>query len=542
MSALPDLADRTLGAAFERVLATAPDHVALETDGLRLTFGEMHERALLIAGGLAGVGLTRGDRVLTMIDSSVDAVGIWFGCAMTGIVEVPVNVAFRGAFLAQIANDSGATVMVVDAAYVDRVLQVADQLEHVRHLVVRGDHPGGTATWVRHSFEEVLTARPAVPVALGPHDVAALMFTSGTTGRSKGVRCTQAQLYTYSSWEDVGLPTSEERSLVVLPLFHFAGRGLGIYRSLIHGATAVLEPRFSASRFWETTRRLRTTNAVIMGTMAEMLAKQPARPDDADHPMRWMHVGPLPEHFENFERRFGVSLATGYGMTEIGLVASSAPGACVAGGTGTVRAGFEVMIADEMDRPVAPGAIGELLVRSAQPWLLADGYHERPAETAEARRNLWFHTGDAFSMSDDGELFFRDRLKDSIRWRGENVSSVEVESTIMQHPDVALAAVVSVPSELLEDEIKAVIVARQDCTIDPVELVRHLADALPYFMVPRYYEFVDELPTTPTSKVLKHQLRADGLTPQTWDRASVGITTRGGHFHFPETVPPGGRS
>jgi crotonobetaine/carnitine-CoA ligase len=254
----------------------------------------------------------------------------------------------------------------------------------------------------------------------------------------------------------------------------------------------------------------------------------PEQPGDADNPLRNVSMGPLVNEVEEFKRRFGVQVSTGYGMTEIAVpLASDAWNLANATSCGRVRTGYpgyDVRVVDEWDRPLGPDEVGELIVRTAEPWTMNAGYYNMPAETAAAWRNGWFHTGDAFRYDADGNYYFVDRIKDAIRRRGENISSFEVEAYVIRHPAVAECAAVAVPSEHSEDEVKVVVVPAPGAVVDPRELIEFLMPTMPRFMIPRYVEIVDALPKTPTMRVRKVELRtAAAVTDATWDREAAGV-------------------
>jgi crotonobetaine/carnitine-CoA ligase len=402
---------------------------------------------------------------------------------------------------------------------------VAAELRSLRTVVVRGGSGAalaGTALQVL-TLEELSAAEPARHEPTGPGDLLAISYTSGTTGRSKGVRVPHAQAYTYASWADAGVPGEGATVLVTLPLFHLSGQWYGLLQSLIAGATCVIRPRFSPNSFWPEVREYGVTHTMLLGAMAQMLLSRPPLPSDADTSLQLAVVVPLPPGVDGFRSRFGCDVATVYGMTECGIPLTAPPGTVVEGGAGRPRPGYQVRIVDEDDREVPPDTVGELVVRPDEPWTVMDGYHGLPEATALTFRNLWLHTGDAFSRNAEGEHFFRDRIKDSLRRRGENISSFEVEATVNSHPAVAESAVVAVPSDLTEDDLKVVVVLRDGEVLDPAELVTFLSSRMPYFTVPRFVEVLDALPKTPTQKVRKAELRAAGVTGATWDRESAGV-------------------
>jgi crotonobetaine/carnitine-CoA ligase len=529
--ALPDISERTLGAAFERALAEDPDATAqIGPDG-SCTVAQSHDRSLRIAAGLAGLGVGHQEPVALLLDNSLDAVHAWSGAGLGAMVEVPVNTAYKAGFLSHVLNDSGAQLIVCEDLYVERIEQVAGDLTALTTIVIRGDARAADAldrSMRVVAFDDLAGHEPLVPPRIDAGDLMAYMYTSGTTGRSKGVLISHAHAYTYASREDQARPVPGDSVLVTLPLFHLAGQWYGVYQALIHRALCVVEPGFSVSRFWPTVREHGITVTVMLGAMAELLQQAEPRADDADNPLELAIMAPLASDVDRFRARFGVQLAAVYGMSEIGAVLNGPPDTVVGGECGFPRDGFELRLVDDGGNDVAAGQVGELWVRPEDPRLVMRGYHGLPEKTAETLVDGWVHTGDAFRTDDDGRFYFSDRMKDALRRRGENISSFEVERIINEHPDVFESAVVAVPSELTEDEIKAVVVPRPGRGIDLEELTRFLVDRLPYFMVPRYLEVVAELPKTPTQKVHKHLLRDRGVSDATWDREAAGIVLRRG--------------
>lgn len=521
---MPDVAHRTLPAAFDAVLGRTPDAPLLHADDGTYTYAQAHDRALRIAGGLRALGVTAGDRVVLMLDNGADAALAWFATGLTRVVEVPVNTAYKGQFLSHMVNDSGATIAIIEEEYCARFAAIAHDLPDLRTVVVRGGDGaalrGGRFSVL--SFDELIVGAAVAPERTSQYDLLALSYTSGTTGRSKGVRVPHAQAFTYAHWDE-NLLGPGTTTLVTLPMFHLSGQWFGLYQGLITGARCVIRPRFSVRTFWSDVRTNDVTYTLLLGAMAQMLLGRPELPDDADHPLAVACVVPLPPDLERFRRRFGVELATVFGMTEVGCPIVAPPGTVVAGGAGRQRPGYQARVVDEDDIEVAPGVVGELVLRHDVPGTVMEGYHGLPEQTLRSFRNLWLHTGDAFSRDEAGEFYFRDRIKDSLRRRGENISSFEVESVVNSHPAVAESAVVAVPSELTEDELKVVLVLQEDTTLDPAELIEYLTPRMPYFTIPRYVEIVTELPKTPTQKIQKAILRDIGLSAKTWDRETHGV-------------------
>lgn len=517
---LPPIRERTIGAVFEAALRRTPDRIAVRDPDVALGYAALHDRALRFGGGLEARGATAGAHVLLMLDNHLDAVIAWLGLALTGRVEVPVNTAYKGAILRHVIDNSGARAIVIEQHYVPRLAEVLDRLPGLELVVVRGDPsalalPPGLRV---AAFDEIDGPR-ASPAKLEPWDLIGILYTSGTTGLSKGVRVTHAHAYGYATPALFDVARPDEVTMVTLPLFHIGGQWAGVYKSLIGGASAVVLPRFSATAFWDEVRRYGCTNTMLLGAMANFLWRQPPSERDRDHPLRRVMMVPVIAQLEAFTRRFGIeAVATGYGLTEGSTILRAPMGTAEPGLAGWLRPDFEARLVDENDLEVAEGEVGELVVRTRDPWSVMDGYHAMPEATIAAWRNQWLHTGDAFRKDASGRWFFLDRLKDAVRRRGENVSSFEVESQINEHPAVLESAVVAVRSDATEDEIKACVVLRPGQWVDAESLLAFLDERLPYFMVPRYLEFMEALPKTPTEKVRKQELRARGLTPQTHDR------------------------
>lgn len=523
---MPPIEERTLLRAYERVLAGRPHDIGQTDDAASCTFEQSYTRSLTLAAGLLATGAAVQRPAAVLLDNSLDTVHLWSATGLGGMIELPINTAYKGRFLTHILNDSGAEVIVAEDHYLDRLALVADELPALRTVVVRGDIDAAEDLVGRFRvipLAELETHGVAEPA---PADAAALMaymYTSGTTGPSKGVLVTHAHAYTYASREDQVRPHADDRTLVALPLFHLTGLWFGVYQSLIHQLPCVITPGFSASGYWSTVREHRLTNTVMLGAMAEILQQQPPRPDDADNPLEFAVMAPLASDVKGFSKRFGVGCASGYGMSEVGTVLCSPPELIVGGECGFPREFYEVKLVGDDGKEVPTGEIGELWVRPDNPLIVMQGYLNQPEKTAETLVDGWVRTGDAFRVDSEGRYFFADRMKDSLRRRGENISSFEVERVINEFPAVYESAAVGVPSDLGEDEIKVVIVPREGRTVDPVELTDYLVERMPYFMVPRYVEFVDELPKTPTLKILKNVLRDRGVPSEVWDREAAGI-------------------
>jgi crotonobetaine/carnitine-CoA ligase len=462
-----------------------------------------------------------------MLPNSTDFFALWCGLAKLGAVEVPVNTAYRGAILAHVLNDSRAATLIVDTEFLERIDEVRGELTHLKRLVLYGQGggggpPTGLAERFEHAWFDELLAEETAPPNVEPRwcDLNAVMYTSGTTGPSKGVMISHAHTYHYAlSVVDLLKLAPDDVYYGPLPLFHIAGQWAVLYSAMIAGARAVLPPRFSIESFWDDVARHEVTATFLLGAMANFLHKQPAHEDDPRTPLEKALVVPLFPEFEDFKRRFDIEVTTTYGSTECNV---------------PIRAGFDVgdyrtsgklyaelyegRIVDADDQEVPPGVPGEFVMRAKEPGIIMAGYWNRPEATAAAWRNLWLHSGDVLKCDEAGNYSFVDRTKDAIRRRGENISSIEVENEINAHPAVVESAVVPVASEYTEQEVMAVVALKPGERLEPEALIEFLKPRMAYFMVPRYLDFVAELPKTPTGKILKYPLRERGLTASTWDR------------------------
>ncbi|MET0816088.1 MAG: AMP-binding protein [Solirubrobacteraceae bacterium] len=510
-----------------RLAERARTHAALPflrlPEGAR-TFAEADAEATRLAHGLARLGVRPATQVATLLPNCLEAALLPFAVARRGAVLAPVNTAFRGGVLAHVLDLSRAELLVMDDSLADALAAVAPELTHLRRVVVRGD--AGTVRAALPGLEvvplEVLRDAPAAPPAPpnAEDDLAMLLFTSGTTGRSKGCMLThrygprQAQLMI----EHYGL-RADDVLYSPFPLFHLDALVLTVLAALELGATAAIGARFSVSRFWDEIRASGATVFDFMGATLTLLHKAPPQPDDGDNTVRLAWGVPVPAWAPAFEARFGLRVAELYGSTDVGvpvyqpLDAPRVPGSC-----GRPIAAYDVRLAGDDGAEVAAGVPGEILVRPREPGLANAGYFGMPEATAAAWRDGWFHTGDLATRDAGGNLFFAGRRKEVIRRRGENISALEVEEVVLDHPDVLDAAAYGVPSELSEEEVMVAVVPRPGRSVDPADLVRHCAGRMAAYMTPRYVDVVDALPVTPTEKVEKYRLIERGVTPTTWDR------------------------
>jgi crotonobetaine/carnitine-CoA ligase len=509
--------------------ADDPDRLLVsEVGGRSATYGVFQSEVFRWAGAFASLGVGAGDTVVTMTEPTIASMAAWLGLSWLRAIDTACNTQFRGRMLAYVINDSGARTILVTADLVERLVEIEADIPGVQCVVVvDGDEVGDLGV----GFDVVPAATlldGAVPVAdLDPPEVwdtSAIIYTSGTTGPSKGVLLPWGL-----QWQNaVALVPPED---VVandcfyspFPMYHGLGRSC-LVAMVAAGGRFVLRRQFSASEYWDDIRAFGCTTTCLLGPLPTFLWGQPPTARDIDNPLRRAVMLPVIPAFREFAERFGIALRTCFGMTEVGTPFATGwdltdPRSC-----GACRDGFEVRLVDGHDMEVAEGDVGELIVRHDEPWSLCQGYLGMPERTADAWRNGWFHTGDAFRRDGGGNYFFVDRIKDSIRRRGENISSFEIEVLVGAHPEVLQAAAVAVPSEVGEDEVKVCIVPVSGVTINPSALIRDLVASMPGFMVPRYVEIMDALPVTDaTLRVRKVELRERGVTDLTWDREAAGI-------------------
>jgi crotonobetaine/carnitine-CoA ligase len=530
LASFPNREECVLADILERQATDrAGETYALFADGSAWSFAEAAERAWRFGNALLRDGVQPGASVAVWGPSSPELLQAWFGACAAGAVYVPLNPAARGAFLQHGLKVATPRVLVVHPGLMDRLAGL--DVPTLELIVSLGDPPEIDLPWRTVSLASFLADAPATrPVLEKPrepwHDHM-VIFTSGTTGPSKGVRLPYASQRLYADgfvWPEIG---AEDRSLLAVPLFHVAGTST-VLAMLQRGGSLVLVPGFSAARFWDDVRRFGATTTAVLHGMVTVLMAQPETERDADNPLRIVYMGPL-TRVDEFAHRYGVSVYTCFGMSEVPVPLRSGLNPTKEQTCGReYHPGYELRIVDEHDLPVPLGTPGELIVRHRHPWMMNGGYKDMPAATAEAWRNGWFHTGDQMLVDADGDYIFLDRTKDAIRRRGENVSSYEVETEILAHPDIDQAAAVAVEAPGVDasahdQEVKVVVVPVQGRSVEPLELVEWLIPRMTRHMVPRYVEVVADLPRTPTAKVMKAELRARGVTPATWDRVAAGI-------------------
>ncbi|HCX87034.1 MAG TPA: ATP-dependent acyl-CoA ligase [Gammaproteobacteria bacterium] len=510
-----------------------PDKPWILSGEQAFSYREVDNLSGRLAQGLSRIGVAPGDTVLCMSQNRVEQVFLWCALAKCGAPLVPVNTHYRGNIFSYLINDSLAETIAIEAEFLQQLVDVWDELLHLKRVILiagEGESPGQVweqiaSRYETYQYSDILDDALFEGDTPGYRDFMGVFYTSGTTGRSKGVTMTHAHAFEYARGVTEMLELREDDVYCSpLPLFHIAGLLATVYAAGIVGASTVIVGPFSVERFWQDAKRYRVTATFLLGAMANFIYKQPTTEQDADNTLERVLMVPLIPEVETFKDRFDCMVSTTWGGTEMNCPTQSGFELADNKTCGRVLEDrYEVKIVDEFDHEVPYGTPGEALVRTKVPWIATNGYWQHPEWTAALLKNQWIHTGDMLFKDENGNLYFVDRTKDAIRRRGENISSMEVENEVNAHDQVVECAVVPVASTDTEQEVLAVIVLQPEEQIDPGSLIRFLEPRLPYFMIPRYVRFVDALPKTPTGKIQKYVVRELGLPEGTWDREAAGV-------------------
>lgn len=509
---------------------TAGDSLFLQSDDLRYSYGRANELVNAYARSLRGLGLQAGERLLIYMHGCIEFVLLTLAANKIGAMWVPINTDYRGEWLVDTINASKGSLLAIDSALLPRIRQVEEQLRYGRLLLrIRpgesiGDDAGRGVVTLDELADNSTAEADMGRISYG--DAAAVLWTSGTTGRPKGV------IQSHNVWIRAAINNNElygtgsgDVTYNCLPLYNSAAWVANIYRALSVGIPCAMDEQFSVKKFWERVRYYGATETMTLGSMHMFLWKEPPKADDADNPLRMATMVPMPHKMiAPFCERFGMEgIVQGYGQSEVMLLLSKVetpqrqlkPNAL-----GRLPDDMELRLLRDDGAEAAPGELGEFSVRPLARHVIFSGYFEDPKATRNAYRGEWYCTGDLGMKDAEGEYFFVDRKKDYIRYKGRNISSLQVESIVGAHPGVQAAAVYGVPSDTLESEheIKLDVILKPGQQLQPEDLARFVNEHAPYFCVPRYIEFVEELPYTPTQKLEKYKLRAKGLSASAWDR------------------------
>ena len=518
-----------LPAILRRRAEEHPDRDYLRMgDGPWRSYGEVNARANRVANALIARGLRPGEAVSTLMPNCEENLAVWFGIQKAGGVQCPINLAYKGGFLSWVINLPRSRFLVIGDSHLEALALVAGELPLLERVIVHetGARQGPDPAHPWEPLEELEAAGDGEPgVEVGWTDDARIMFTSGTTGRSKGaIKQHASDYFSGRTYIEVCGVTEEDTFFSCLPLFHSNAQVLAAYPAMIAGARIAFSERYSSQRFWS---QVVDAGATILNTVSAInyfIWNTPRGELDRAHTVSRIMAMPAPRDiYEPFEERFGIRFIEGYGLTETGMVTYHPPGRSPRPGScGVATPGFEVTVVEPgTDLPLPPDTPGEIVVDMKMPNIVMRTYAGMPEKTADDCRNLKLHTGDLGRLDADGYLYFLDRVKDYIRRRGENVSSMEVESVVTAHAEIIEAAAIGVKAAegaSAEDEILICVVPRDGCAPDPQALLDWCAERMPYFAVPRYVRVMGHLPKTPTERVRKVELRDAGVTADTFDR------------------------
>jgi crotonobetaine/carnitine-CoA ligase len=503
------------------------EKVAVRFVNRSLSYRELEQESGRVASGLQAAGIGHGDRVAAFLFNSPEFLTLWFGLARLGAVLVPLNTALKGDLLRYELGDAAPNGIVVDQRLWPVYAAVRVEGKIPREWVLEAGGEGAPAGVAR--FAALPRDAPLGPVEPPqPWETAAIMYTSGTTGPPKGVLVPHEGYLATST--EIGLRSRLHDGAVLftgLPLFHCNAQEMTTLAAIINDLTAAFDERFHASTYWETASAMGATHVSLLIAMINILYKQPEKPTDRQHTVRVaLTAGTTKLIWPDFEKRFGVTVIELYGMTECGCTTlMNPPNAIRVGSIGTPLGFVEADVVDDHDHPVPDGERGELIVRPRQPFTMFSGYLNKSEQTVEAWRNLWFHTGDYVTRDADGYYYFIDRKKDVIRRRGENIAPYDVETVLNRHPAVFESVVVPVPSPLGEDDVKAFVQLKPGVQVEAKALFEFSAEHLPFFMVPKYIEFLDEIPKTANQKAQRYVLRGR-RGGQEYDRDTLGVVVR----------------
>ena len=498
-----------------------------------LTFSEVNKLANRIANSLNKLGIHKTDKVSVYMPNSLEICLAWFGILKNGSVMVPINTAYVMDFLQYIIESSDSKIIIIAEEYLERLANIQDRIPNIEKVIVWTRNNKDSFESNGYSKTQLISWNDFVSkgsdnepeVEITHMDHARLMYTSGTTGKSKGVVRPCAADYSsaqnYSSIMDL---TSDDTVFTCLPLFHSNAMVMGVYPAMISGCKVIVEEKYSASKFWKWMKDFEVTKFNLVGVMSYFMWNAPVVPEEKQHKVKLVLGSPAPHDIiEEFMERFNILFTEGYGLTEVGQCTFTRPNEPFrVGSCGKESPGYEIKIVNpDTDEELPRNTPGELVLRPRIPNICLHYYYKMPEKTVSDFRNLWFHTGDLCRMDEDGYIFFMDRVKDYIRRRGENISSFEVENLISTHPSIEESAAIAVKLDEQgrhsEDELMIVIVLKENMTLDPTDLIEFLKPIMPKFMIPRFVRFRDSLPKTPTNRVQKVKLRDEGVTKDTWD-------------------------
>lgn len=491
-----------------------------------ISFAEAEDITNRLAAGLAGLGIGRNDRIAMYMGNRPETVLVALAVNKLGAIWTPICSDYKGNWLSDTLSRCEAALLVTDSEHLPRLAGDCGDLLAATPLLLVETGPGGHAATATYADLLRAAPRPNDSGNASAGDICAILWTSGTTGRSKGV------MQCYNNWTRPICQgasrqfDSQDGDIIycTLPLYNSGAWITSILRALIEGIPVAIEQKFSVSNFWERIEYFQATQTFVLGAMGVFLLNAPERPTDRDTTLRTAQIVPLPPHlWAPFSERFGCRLLrTGLGQSECMMVMNQVEDRedVPVYALGFPADDTEIALLDNEGKPVADGEVGEIAIRELAENVLFKGYFNDPQATTNAYRGDWYLTGDTGRRDPaTGAYFYSDRKKDSVRFGGRNISTLEVESVVRQHPDVQDVAAFGIPSKEVEseDELKINIVLAAAAEITHEDLATFINDNAPYYFVPRYMEFVDELPYTPNQKVQKFRLREAGVSATSWD-------------------------
>lgn len=529
--------ERTIGAVLADKAARIGDRPLVRWQGKALTYADAEAATNRYARGFAALGITKGTKVALMLPNCPEFLWVIWGLGKLGAIAVPLNTAAKGEQLSYFLRQSDSEWLCTDVANLARFESPLQEVKAITGILALDTELAEdlAASFPGRRVESLaaFATLPCGPLELDysveAHDPHLIMYTSGTTGPSKGAVCPHSQglavgrqMAEHTAYRDSDI------LYTCLPLFHGNALWYTVYAALWAEASVALYPRFSARSFWDEIRESRATVFNALGAMANIIWQMPPSPRDRDHAVRTCMLVPTSQDLvEGFAERYGIVVTSVYAATENCAVTVYGPHdpRPKAPSAGQVRDYMSVEIVDADGYPLPVGEVGEIRIRPNEPGSIMTGYYNMPEATVAATRDLWFHSGDRGYLDEDGFLYFVERTKESIRRRGENISAFEIESILCKHDDVIEAAAVPVPSELSEDDVAVYVVSRPGSTPSLEELVHFCVDNMAYFMVPRYWAVVEELPKTASQKIEKYKLKTTAAAERSslWDRESAGL-------------------
>jgi crotonobetaine/carnitine-CoA ligase len=522
----PPLAERRVTDMLLRQVAARPEAPFLHfvVEDVSWTYRSFADDVARVGAGIRALGLEPGERIGIMLENQPEYVLTWFGSLFAGTIDVAINHGLTGSRLAHQLRVAEVKALVCGSEGAHAVAQIVDELPDLRTLVTV--EPGAPSTRLAEvPFRSLMDFGSMERHPSPTTGIATIRYTSGTTGPARAVPLPHSRYATLSG-QFVWLTgyTAEDRLYTSFPLHHGIASGLGVVTTIIAGGHVTIDKKFSASRYWARIREAGATIAHVIDPLIPILLAQPESPADRDHQCARMWTA-IPN--DEFTSRFGPTLIYFYGQSEGGAIALIPPGETAPSGSSGRAAGlYEFQVVDEDDYPLPPNEIGEIVWRPTEPHMMMPGYVGDPESTVRACQNLWFHSGDAGRVDENGYLFLIGRMGDQIRRKGVNISAEDIESAATEHESVVLAAAVAVESELGESEIKLSVVTDAE-RFDVADLRAFLEKLLPSEMVPRFIEVRPDLPTTDTHKVRKTVLREEGITSSTVDFEAYRARTAG---------------